>query len=57
MYILRNVTELPYTKIAEFFEKKDHTTVIYAVDKIAHEMEENIETKNIVEDLMVRIKQ
>lgn len=57
MYILRNITELPYIKIAELFEKKDHTTVIYAVDKITQQMEEDIETKNIIEDLIMRIKQ
>ena len=57
MYILRNVTELPYTKIADFFEKKDHTTVIYAVDKISQQMNSDTETKNIIEDLIMRIKQ
>ncbi|MPN25493.1 Chromosomal replication initiator protein DnaA [bioreactor metagenome] len=57
MYILRNVTELSYTKIADYFEKKDHTTVIYAVDKIAQQMDEDVETKNVIEDLIMRIKQ
>jgi chromosomal replication initiator protein len=57
MYILRNVTELSYTKIAEVFEKKDHTTVIYAVDKISQQMSEDVETKNVIEDLIMRIKQ
>ena len=48
MYILRDMTDLSYLKIAEFFGKKDHTTVIYAEEKIKNQIKEDIELKRIV---------
>ena len=56
MYILRDMTDLSYLKIAEFFGKKDHTTVIYAEEKIKNQIKEDIELKRIVEDIEARIK-
>ncbi len=56
MYILRDMTDLSYLKIAEFFGKKDHTTVIYAEEKIKNQIKEDIELKRIVEDIEARVK-
>ncbi|MEA5004373.1 MAG: chromosomal replication initiator protein DnaA [Christensenella sp.] len=56
MYILRDLTDLSYLKIAEFFGKKDHTTVIYAEEKIKNQIKEDIELKRIVEDIEARVK-
>lgn len=35
MYLLRTELNLPYIEIANFLEKRDHTTIIYGVEKIA----------------------
>ncbi|MEG0585855.1 MAG: chromosomal replication initiator protein DnaA [Christensenellaceae bacterium] len=56
MYILRDLTDLSYLKIAEFFGKKDHTTVIYAEDKIKKQLKEDAELKKVVEDIIAKIK-
>lgn len=56
MYIMREMTGLSYVKIAEYFGKKDHTTIIYAEDKIKKQMKEDSELKKVVEDVIAKIK-
>lgn len=51
MYLCRAELNLPYQKISEEFNKKDHTTVMHAEKKIISEMEENKNTKLIVESV------
>jgi len=41
MYILRTELELPLEKVAQEVNRKDHTTVIHACDKIENLIEEN----------------
>ncbi len=40
MYVMRELTDLSYPRIAEAFGGRDHTTVMYAVDKIKQQMTE-----------------
>lgn len=56
MFIIRDMTELSYTKIAEFFGKKDHTTVMHAEEKIAKAMRSDANVKKDIEDLMARLR-
>ena len=51
MYLCRNVGQMSFPKIAEEFNKKDHTTVMHACNKIEKEIKENRETKLIVESV------
>ena len=55
MYILRNMTEMSHTKIAEFFGKKDHTTIMYAEKKIKQQIKDDPAMKREVEDIMAMI--
>lgn len=52
MYLCRELTDLSFPKIGESFGGRDHTTVIHACDKIAYEVDNNTETKQIVNELM-----
>ena len=54
-YIMRAVCDMTYEKIASFFGKH-YSTVMHAEEKIKKDMEENAETKNIIEDLIARIR-
>lgn len=56
MYIMRKISELPYERIADYFSR-DHSTVIYAEDKIKQLRKENSEIDDMIEDLIMRIKQ
>ena len=56
MYLCRELTELSLPKIGEQFGGKDHTTVMYAVNKIRTEMTENRATYNEIQELTQTIK-
>jgi len=54
MYLCREMTDLSLPKIGEVFGGRDHTTVLYACDKIATEMQKNISLKETL-DLLKNI--
>ena len=56
MYVMREVTDFSYPRIAEAFGGRDHTTVIYAVDKIRNQMTEKHITFEQVNDLIGRVR-
>ena len=51
MYLCRTVGQMSYPKIGADFGKRDHTTVMHAVDKIEKEVKQNSNTKLIVESV------
>ncbi len=56
MYVMREVTDFSYPRIAEAFGGRDHTTVMYAVDKIRGQMTESHVTFEQVSDLIGRVR-
>jgi chromosomal replication initiator protein len=56
MYVMRELTDLSYPRIAEAFGGRDHTTVMYAVDKIKQQMTERHATFDQVNELISRIR-
>lgn len=56
MYIIRQLTELPLSKIAAHFHKKDHTTVIHAEKVLKKAMKDNAGTKREVDDVIARLR-
>jgi len=57
MFLCREMTELPLKKIADLFNRKDHTTVMYSHKKVGALMADNVTTYNQVSELTSRIKQ
>jgi len=57
MYIIRDLTDMSFIKIAEYFGKKDHTTIMYAEEKIKKQIKEDPELKKEVEDIIAKIKE
>ena len=51
MYLCRDLLGLPYATISKIFNRKDHTTVMYAENKIKNEIKVTKETKLIVDSL------
>ena len=51
MYLCRNMTNESFPKIAIEFGGKDHTTVMYSVEKIENEIKINKDLENIIEKL------
>jgi chromosomal replication initiator protein len=56
MYVFRELTDYSYPKIAEEFGGRDHTTVMYAVEKIRAQMAEKRAVFDQVTELINRIK-
>ena len=56
MYVMRELTDLSYPRIAEEFGGRDHTTVMYAVDKIKQQMTERHVIFDQVNELIARIR-
>ncbi len=51
MYLCRKMTDESYPKIGAEFGGKDHTTVMFSVEKIEREMQTNKELANMIEKL------
>jgi chromosomal replication initiator protein len=56
MYLCRTMTNLSLPKIGEIFGGKDHTTVLYAHNKISNEMKERRELYNQVTEVINKVK-
>ncbi len=56
MYIIRQVTDLTYKEIGEKFTSRDHTTVIYSINKTEERMMEQPDFKIRIEDIIRNIK-
>ena len=57
MYLCKEMTDSSLPKIGKAFGGKDHTTVLHAHKKIAKEIEENEETKSVIEELKKKINE
>lgn len=55
MYLIRNLTDSSLQTISAALHKKDHTTVMYAIEKITNEIETNDSAKNTIEVLKKKI--
>lgn len=55
MYLSRELTDLSLPKIGEEFGGRDHTTVIHAYEKISNEIENDINFKKKIENLIKEI--
>jgi len=57
MYLSRELTELSFPEIGEFFGGKDHTTVLHSYNKIKEELNKDLALKERVDRLIQLIKQ
>lgn len=56
MYLTRELTDLSLPKIGDEFGGRDHTTVIHAYDKISKEIEEDLDLKRRIDNIIKDIK-
>ena len=56
IYVIQDVTGLPYETIGQEFNGRDHSTVVYAIKSVKEEMEKDSGFRSIVEDLIKNIK-
>ncbi|MDR1892107.1 MAG: chromosomal replication initiator protein DnaA [Oscillospiraceae bacterium] len=56
MYIVREITGMPFVAIGEEFGGRDHSTVVYALNQIENIMAENPHEKATIEDIIKNIR-
>lgn len=55
MFLMREITKLPYTMIGQILNNRDHTTALYSYEKILKEIESDMELSQEIEILKQRI--
>jgi chromosomal replication initiator protein len=56
MYLCRTLTEMPLTEIGKVLGGRDHTTVLYACDRVREMMEVDPQYQQTVEELSERLR-
>lgn len=56
MYIVREITQIPYHEIGREFNGRDHATVVYALQKVENLMKTNKQQKELIEDIIKNIR-
>lgn len=55
MYLCRELTDTSFTNIGKLLGKKDHTTIIHGVNKVAAEIQTNEELRNKIDIITKRL--
>ena len=55
MYLCRQLTETSLQVVGQLLGKRDHTTVMHAIEKIQNEISSNESTRNVVEVIKKKI--
>ncbi len=56
MYVIQDVTGMPYEAIGQEFNGRDHSTVVYAMNSVKEKMEYDSGFRSIVEDIIKNVK-
>lgn len=56
MFLIRDLTEMSYEKIAKHFGKKDHTTIMHAANTIKNKIKKDESLGEEIENLKAKIK-
>ena len=56
MYLARQITKHSLEEIGGFFGGRDHSTVIYGVEKIHRRVQEDPEVRAMLDELLAKLK-
>lgn len=56
IYVIQEITGLPYETIGQKFSGRDHSTVVYAIKNVKEMMAKDSSFRSVVEDLIKNIK-
>lgn len=56
MYLVRSHTDHSLPEIGEYFGGRDHTTVLYAIEKVEKEIKNNPRMQKTIDEIIVNIK-
>jgi chromosomal replication initiator protein len=55
IYVVRDITGLPMKAVGQEFGARDHSTVVYAIQKVESRMEKDLSFKGMVMDIIKNI--
>ena len=55
IYVIQDITGLPYENIGKEFGGRDHSTVVYAIKNVKESMERDSSYRSVIEDLIKNI--
>lgn len=56
IYVIQEITGLPYETIGQEFSGRDHSTVVYAIKNVKENMAKDSNFRSVIEDLIKNIK-
>ena len=56
-YVVRSITNLPMKSIGDEFGGRDHTTIVYAIQKVEKQMEKDASFRHMVNDIIKNISE
>ncbi len=56
IYVIQDVTGMPYEAIGQEFNGRDHSTVVYAIKSVKEEMERDSGFRSVVQDIIKNVK-
>lgn len=56
IYVIQDVTGMPYEAIGQEFSGRDHSTVVYAIKSVREEMDRDSSFRSVIEDIIKNIK-
>jgi chromosomal replication initiator protein len=56
IYVIQDITGLPYEAIGQEFGGRDHSTIVYAIKNVKESMERDSSFKSVVDDIIKNIK-
>ena len=56
-YVVRSITNLPMKAIGQEFGGRDHSTIVYAIQKVEEQMGKDTSFKNLVNDIIKNISE
>jgi chromosomal replication initiator protein len=56
-YVVRSITNLPMKSIGDEFGGRDHSTIVYAIQKVESQMAKDAAYKNMVNDIIKNISE
>ena len=56
IYVIQEITGLPYETIGQKFSGRDHSTVVYAIKNVKEMMAKDSSFRSVIEDLIKNIK-
>lgn len=57
MYLCRNELNESYPTLRDYFHRKDHSTVLYACERVEKDIERDLQTRASIEAIRKLLKQ